>query len=159
MHSKLVFAAATLLLSTSAFAEEDLKPAQEEAKAAFEEQIEEYLKPTNEKCGTKLTVKADFENFKAETWSASTFASYCGSVLEGIQSMCERPAYKKAISKKVKSVACLLAGAKPAEKNDGSNGAALRNMSLSNGVFTYHASQDQANLSDNTKTTLEKAFN
>ncbi|NRD68138.1 hypothetical protein HRD49_41055 [Corallococcus exiguus] len=158
MSLKHVFAVVTLL-STSAFAEEDLKPAQEEAKAKLEETIEDALKATNDKCGTKLEVKTDFQNFKTDDWSGTSFGSYCQSIIEGIGSMCERPAYKKAIAKKVTGVACLFGGVKAAEKKDGTNDATLRNMSLDKGVFTYHLSKDHANLDDNTKATLEKAFN
>ncbi|RKH15022.1 hypothetical protein D7X74_19105 [Corallococcus sp. CA047B] len=159
MSLKHVFAVVTLL-STSAFAEEDLKPAQEEAKAKLEGEIEDALKATNDKCGTKLEVKTDFQNFKTDDWSGTSFSSYCESVIQEIGSMCERPAYKKAIAKKVTGVACLFGGVKPAEKKDGSNDATLRNMSIDKGVFTYHmSSKDHANLGDNTKATLEKAFN
>ncbi|CAM4505645.1 hypothetical protein D7Y27_07890 [Corallococcus sp. AB004] len=160
MSLKHVFAVVTLL-STSAFAEEDLKPAQEEAKAKLEEEIEDDLKATNDKCGTKLEVKTDFQNFKTDDWSGTSFSSYCEAVIQEIGSMCEnRPAYKKVIAKKVTGVACLFGGVKPVEKKDGSNDATLRNMSLDKGVFTYHmSSKGHANLGDNTKATLEKAFN
>ncbi|RKH66148.1 hypothetical protein [Corallococcus llansteffanensis] len=159
MRLKHVFAA-VVLLSTSAIAEEeDLKPAQEEAKASFEEDIKGALKAANDKCGTKLTVTSDFKNFKSEEWSGTSFSSYCEGALQGIEAMCERPAYKKAISKKVTSVACLFSGVKPTQKDDGSNGATLRNMSLEKGVFTYHLGKDHANITDNAKATLEKAFN
>ncbi|WP_249348143.1 hypothetical protein [Corallococcus exiguus] len=73
--------------------------------------------------------------------------------------MCERPAYKKAIAKKVTSVACLFAGAKPAQKDDNTNAPTQRNMSLEKGVFVYHLQKDHTNLTDNTKAVLEKAFN
>jgi hypothetical protein len=159
MRLKHVFAA-VVLLSTSAIAEEeDLKPAQEEAKASFDEQMQAALKSANEKCGTKLTVTSDFKNFKADEWANTSFGSYCESVVQGIESMCERPAYKKAIAKKLTGVSCLFSGAKPAQKDDGSNGATLRNMSVEKGVFVYHLQKDHANLGDNTKATLEKAFN
>lgn len=158
MSLKSVFAVVTLL-STSAFAEEDLKPAQEEAKAALEEQIEDALKATNDKCGTKLTVKTDFQNFKPEDWSGTSFGSYCQAVIQGVEYMCERPAYKKAIAKKVTGLACLFGGVKPAEKKDGSNEGTLRNLSFDKGVLTYRMAKDHANINDNTQATLTKALN
>ena len=48
-----------LMLMPSLALAEDLKPAQEEAKAKFDEAIEEPLKLMNEKCGTKVVVKTD----------------------------------------------------------------------------------------------------
>jgi hypothetical protein len=160
MRLKHVFAAAVVLLSTSAIAEEeDLKPAQEEAKDSFETKLEDSLKSANEKCGTKLTVKADFKNFKPDEWQGISYASYCESVVQGIEALCERPAYKKAISKKVTSVSCLFTGAKPAQKNDSINDPTQRNLSLEKGVFVYHMQKDHTNISDNTKIVLEKAFN
>ncbi|NOJ79727.1 hypothetical protein [Myxococcus xanthus] len=158
MNSKLVFAAVALL-STSAFAEEDLKPAQEEAKASFEEKISEALAAANEKCGTKLTVKTDFQNFKPEAWANSSYGSYCEAAINGVTSMCERPAYKKAIAKKVTGVSCLFGGVKPPEKKDGTNDATLRNLSLDKGTLTYRMSVDHTNIEDNTTATLEKALN
>lgn len=159
MSSKFAFAAVALL-SMSAFAEEDLKPAQEEAKASFEEQIAEPLKAANEKCGTKLAVKTDFQNFKPEDWSGTSYSSYCEAAISGVTSLCERPAYKKAILKKVTSVSCLFAGVKPADKKDTSiNGATQANISLEKGTLTYHMGKDHTNIEDNTKAVLEKALN
>ncbi|NVJ27920.1 MULTISPECIES: hypothetical protein [Myxococcus] len=159
MSSKFAFAAVALL-SMSAFAEEDLKPAQEEAKASFEEQIAEPLKEANDKCGTKLAVKTDFQNFKPEDWPSTSFSSYCEAAIDGVTAMCERPAYKKAILKKVTAVSCLFSGVKPADKKDTSvNGATQQNLSLEKGTLTYHMSKDHTNITDNAKAVLEKALN
>lgn len=158
MHSKLVFAAVALL-STSAFADEDLKPAQEEAKESFEQTIAPALKAANDKCGTKLTVKSDFQNFKPEDWGSSSNGSYCEAALNGLEALCERPAYKKAVAKKVTGVSCLFTGVKPAEKDDGTNSATQRNITLEKGTLTYRMDKDHTNISDNTKAVLEKALN
>ncbi|MFY2559684.1 hypothetical protein ACN469_18760 [Corallococcus terminator] len=159
MSSKFAFAAVALL-SLSAFAEEDLKPAQEEAKAAFEEQTSAVLQAANDKCGTKLAVKTDFQNFKTEDWPNTSFSSYCEGAINAVTAMCERPAYKKAIAKKVTGVSCLFGGVKPADKKDTStNGATLRNISLEKGTLTYHMSRDHVNIEDNIKAALEKALN
>lgn len=152
---------AVLGLSSLALAEEpELKPAQEEAKAKFDEAMEDPLKNLNTKCGTKVTVKTDFQNFKADAWTGMSFPSWCTAVVDGLASMCaDRPAYKKVLAKKLTSVSCLFAGVKPKEKKDGSNEFTLRNMSFDKGVFTLAMDKDQANLDDCVKITLEKALN
>ncbi len=158
---KLVTALVLSLSALSLAAEVELKPAQEEAKDKFEAEIADSVKAMNEKCGTKVTVKADFQNYKDADWSGTSVSSYCSSIPNTLASMCEsRPAYKKAISKKLTGVSCLFTGVKPAQKDDGSNGATLRNMSFEKGVFTYTMSPTgHANLDDNAKTTMEKALN
>ena len=159
---KNVFIAAVLSLSFVALAgEPELKPAQEEAKGQFDEAIAEPLKALNEKCGTKITtVKTDYENFKEADWSGTAYYSWCPGAIEAISAMCtERPAYKKALSKKLTGFSCLFAGVKPKDKKDGSNEYTLRNMSFEKGVFTFHIEKDQANVADNVKVTIEKALN
>ncbi len=159
---KNVVIAAALSVSCLAFAAEpELKPAQEEAKGKFDEAIEEPLKALNEKCGTKITtVKSDYENFKEADWPGTAFYSWCPSAMEAITSMCEaRPAYKKAIAKKLTGISCLFAGVKPKDKKDGSNEYTLRNMSFEKGVFIFHIEKDEANLGDNAKAVFEKALN
>lgn len=159
---KNLFVAALFSVSSFALAAEpELKPAQEEAKAKSDDALEEPLKALNEKCGTKIAaVKTDYENFKEADWSGTGFYGWCPDAIQAITAMCEsRPAYKKALSKKLTGIACLFAGVKPKEKKDGSNDFTLRNMSFEKGVFTFHISKDEANLGDNTKATFEKALN
>ena len=159
---KNVFVAAVLSLSCLAFAAEpDLKPAQEEARGKSDEALEPALKELNDKCGTKLaSVKTDYENFKDADWSGTAFYSWCPTAMEAIAAMCaERPAYKKALGKKLTGVSCLFAGVKPKEKKDGSNEYTLRNMSFEKGVFIFRIEKDESNLADNAKATIEKALN
>jgi len=154
---RLVFAA--LFVSSFAFAE-DLKPAQEEAKAKFDEALEEPLKLMNEKCGTKVAVKSDYENFKEADWSGRSYYSWCEPVVSAIATMCaDRPAYKKVISKKLTGISCLFAGVKPKDKKDGSSDFTLRNMTFEKGVFVFRIHPDEANVADSAKATLEKALN
>lgn len=149
-----------ILFASAALAEPELKPFQEEAKAAFDEAVEQPLKDANAACGSKITIASEYEKFNAEAWSGRAHYSWCVPVLEAIKSMCEsRPAYKKALVKKLNTVACVFSGVKPAEKSDGSNEGTLRNMSMAKGVFTFHMSTDSANVGDNAKATLEKALN
>lgn len=159
---KNVFIAAALSVSCVAFAgEPELKPAQEEAKAKSDEALVEPLKALNEKCGTKIAaVKTDYENFKEADWVGVGFYSWCPYAMEAITAMCtERPAYKKALSKKLTGISCLFAGVKPKDKKDGSNEYTLRNMSFEKGVFTFHIEKDTSNIGDNAKATVEKALN
>jgi hypothetical protein len=159
---KNVFIAALLSVSAFAFAAEpELKPAQEEGKEKSDEALADPLKALNEKCGTKITtVKTDYENFKEADWSGTAHYSWCPSAIEAITAMCEaRPAYKKAIGKKLTGISCLFSGVKPKDKKDGSNEYTLRNMSFEKGVFIFHIEKDESNLSDNAKATFEKALN
>lgn len=138
----------------------DLKPAQEEAKAKFDEAMEAPMKALNEKCGAKVTLKSDYENYKEAEWTGSGYYGWCAPAAEAIASMCEsRPAYKKVLSKKLTGFSCLFAGVKPKEKKDGSSDFTLRNMSFSGGTFTFHIHKDTANVSDSAKATMEKALN
>jgi hypothetical protein len=158
---KNVVIAALLCASSFAFAgEPELKPAQEEAKGQGDEAVEAPLKAMNEKCGTKITVKTDYENFKGAEWEGVSFSSWCPAAIDAIAGMCaDRPAYKKAIAKKLTGISCLFNGVKPKDKKDGSNDFTLRNMSFEKGVFTFRIHKDEANLGDNAKAVLEKAFN
>ncbi|MBL8923092.1 MAG: hypothetical protein JNJ54_29855 [Myxococcaceae bacterium] len=160
MHQKLMFAV-SLFVATVVFAgDPELKPAQEEGKEQFDESVGKALKSLNEKCGTKLTaVKTDFHNFKPEEWSGMAFYSWCDPVVEAITTLCDRPAYKKAIAKKLTGIQCLFSGVKPAQKDDGSNEGTLRNMSFEKGQFIFRMSKDSANVSDNAKAVMEKALN
>ncbi len=158
--NKLVLFAALFTLSAIAFAEEELKPAQEEAKAKFDEAMEDPLKALNEKCGTTATMKTDFQNFKESEWANTSYPAFCKPVLSTIASMCEsRPAYKKIIGKKLTQVQCIFAGVKPKEKKDGSNEYTLRNMSFEKGAFVFRMHKDQSNIDDNVRTTMEKSLN
>ena len=159
---KNVFVAAVLSVSFVAFsAEPELKPAQEEAKVKSDEALTDSLKALNEKCGTKIaTVKTDYENFKEADWSGTAFYSWCPTAIDAITAMCaDRPAYKKALGKKLTGISCLFAGVKPKDKKDGSNEYTLRNMSFDKGVFTFRIEKDEANVADNAKATIEKALN
>lgn len=158
---KKVFAAVLLSVSAIAFAEVELKPAQEEAKEQFESEMADSVKALNEKCGTKVAVKTDFQNFKEADWSGISVSTFCQSVTSSLAAMCEaRPAYKKVLGKKLTGVSCLFSGVKPGKKDDGINGATLRNMSFDKGVFTYTMSPvGHSNIDENTKITMEKALN
>ncbi|MCB9655668.1 MAG: hypothetical protein H6729_16210 [Deltaproteobacteria bacterium] len=155
-----LLAIAPLALVSTAQAAPELKPFQEEAKADFDEAMAEPLKAANEACGLKLTVTSEYEKFDAKEWSGRSHYSWCVPVLEEIKSICEkRPAYKKVLVKKLKSVSCVFTGVKPAEKKDGTSDYTIRNMELKSGAFVFHMATKQANINYSAKTVLEKALN
>ncbi|RKH09656.1 hypothetical protein D7X74_29145 [Corallococcus sp. CA047B] len=175
MRLKPVFAAMALL-STAALADEKLNPIQKEAKASFEKSISSALNAANTACGTKLKVKTRFHLFNPEEWDGASYASHCGELLNGVASMCERPASKKAIARKVTGVACLfprpplfpkgtqpaLFGAldctNPANKKSCYSNTAPRHIMLWKGVLTYDMHKDDANIADTTRAVLEEAM-
>ncbi len=158
---QLLLAAAFAFSTLALAAEPELKPSQEEHQAKGVEAMEEPLKALNEKCGTAIkAVKTDYENFKDADWEGRGESSWCPDAVSAIAGMCEaRPAYKKAIGKKLTGISCLFAGVKPKEKKDGSNEFTLRNMSFEKGVFTFHLHPDTSNIADNARATFEKALN
>ncbi|MCB9652890.1 MAG: hypothetical protein H6729_02010 [Deltaproteobacteria bacterium] len=106
----------SLFGAKSAAAEPELKPSQEEAKADFDEEMAPVLKNANEKCGTKIVLKSDYSHFVKANWAGYAHYSYCKPVLDAIASLCERPAYKKVMAKKINTVSCVFAGDKPPKK-------------------------------------------
>mgnify|MGYP001334082985 CR=1 FL=1 len=155
-----LLALAPLAMPRPAQAAPELKPFQEEAKADFDEAMAEPLKAANAACGLTLTVTSEYQSFDAKEWSGRSHYSWCVPVLEEIKTMCEkRPAYKKVLVKKLKSVSCVFSGVKPQEKNDGSSDYTIRNMELKNGVFVFHMANGEANINYSAKTVLEKALN
>jgi hypothetical protein len=141
-----------------AFAE-DLKPAQEEAKEKFEKRVAPSVKGMNDKCGTSLEIKTDFENFQSADWKGTSFGAFCATAADAVAEMCaSRPAYKKALSKRLAGVSCLFAGVLKAEPKDNANTKTLRNMSFENGIFIYRMSKDVSggNIKENTQTILAK---
>jgi hypothetical protein len=139
---------------------QDLKPVQEEAKAKFDEAMEAPMKALNEKCGTKVAIKSDYENYKEAEWSGSGYYGWCQPAVDAIAAMCaDRPAYKKVIAKKLTGFSCLFAGVKPKEKKDGSTDFTLRNMTFEKGVFIFRIHKDDSNISDAAKATMEKVLN
>lgn len=158
---KNVVLTAAVLFAFAAFADDDLKPAQEEAKEAFEKDIEANLKAANEKCGTKLAIPTvDWKNYSKEAIGNTSLSSYCGAALiDTLSSLCDRPAYKKAIVKKVTSLRCNVAGGKAPAKDENYNAHTQAHIKIDKGVFSYTFHKDHSNLTDNGKAVLEKAFN
>jgi hypothetical protein len=155
---RVVFAA---LFSTSVLAAEPaLKPAQEEGKAKAEARLEKPLQTLNEKCGTSVAVKTDYENFDGALWKTKAHFAWCPEVVSALAAMCaDRPAYKKALSSNFKAISCLFSGVVAREPKEGNAQFALRNMSFENGVLTFHLHPEQANIGESTRKVVEKGLN
>lgn len=103
---------ALLALAASSFAvAADLKPAQEEALARFNKDVQTNLDAANAACGT--------------------------SMLLGVKMACSSPAYKKAVAKNVKGLACLFAGVKKDIPSGRESTREKANLSLEKGIFIY----------------------
>ena len=157
----LVLAAAVLFAFTVFAEDDDLKPAQEEAKAAFEKDIADNLKAANEKCGINLAMPTvDWKNYSKEAVSNMSLSGYCGgAIIDSLGAMCARPAYKKAIAKKVTSLKCNIVGGRAPEKGENYNVHTQAHIKLEKGVLSYTLQKGHTNLTDNGKAVLEKAFN
>ena len=157
---KLYLVASVMTIAATAFAE-DLTPAQEEAKALFDEKTSEAVEQLNESCGTKATVSCDFTYFKPDVWARGTQPyDQCELVLQTIDRMCkDRPAYKKALGKSLATVRCVFTGVKPKQKKDGSADHVLRNMSFAHGVFTLRMTPELTNVEEGTQKTVERSLN
>lgn len=128
---------AALAVSTAASAA-DLKPVQEEAQARFQKDVQTNLDAVNAACGTSFKeVQSDFENYKAADFPAMHPGQVCQSMLLGVKMTCGSAAYKKAVAKQVKGLACLFAGVKKDLPADRENTREKANLSLDKGVFTY----------------------
>lgn len=151
--------AALLLLTSSMAVAQELKPFQDEAKEKFEREIAKPLKDMNEKCGTTVSVKSDFENFNKDLWKGKSFPSWCGGALSAIESLCRaRPAYQKALSKKLTGVSCLFAGGTAKAKGEADASYVPKQMKFEGGVFTFMTHPDMSNLTVNTQKIVEKAL-
>lgn len=166
------FLTAALFLTTSLTsalaAEPELTPAQEEWKAKDDEANEPALKALNEKCGGKVTLKTDYQNLKnMKDWTDNSYNPYgfCANYLNAVASMCEtRPAYKKALGKKLSTVSCTFAGAKAKTKEEekgSSNDFAQKHITFKGGSFSVILNPlgGFTNIDDNVKAVIEKALN
>lgn len=147
-----VFAALGLVYGLAGAA--NLKPFQKEASEAFDKDLAESLKAANEACGVKLTIKTNFEAFKAEEWSGQSIYSRCSAMLDAATALCGRKAYKDEFAKRIKEVHCLFGG-----KDGGDNEKTLANMSVSGKALVYKMHPNNSNLQENAQKTLEKALN
>jgi hypothetical protein len=165
---KTLFAALCFVLAVPALAAEpDLTPAQEEWKEKDDEANGPALKNLNEKCGGKVTLKTDYENLKVtKDWTDNGYNPYgfCANYIEAVASMCaDRPAYKKALGKKLTAISCTFVGAKPKTKDEekgSSNDFAQKHIVYKGGTLTVILNPPAfVNISDNVKAVIEKALN
>ncbi|MDP3234383.1 MAG: hypothetical protein Q8S33_10185 [Myxococcales bacterium] len=102
-----------VLTSLSVFAA-DLKPVQEEAKAAFDKQMKSIVAEVNTACGTSFVdVTSDFENYDKKNFPQMPPGQTCSSITYALKTVCKSEPYKKAVMAKVKGLSCLMkAGSK-----------------------------------------------
>lgn len=115
-----------VLLSSTVFAA-DLKPFQEEAKAAFDNQMKTIVAEVNTACGTSFVgVESDFENFDKKNFAQMPPGQTCSAITYALKTVCKSEPYKKVVMAKVKGLSCLMkAGSKSA-------------FEFPSGVFTYN---------------------
>jgi len=105
----------------------DLKPFQEEAKAAFDKQMKSIVAEVNEACGTSFSeVKADFENYDKKNFPQMPPGQTCSTLTYAMKTTCQSAPYKKAVATKIKGLSCTM---KPGAKNA---------FDFGGGVFTYN---------------------
>jgi hypothetical protein len=118
-QSRLAFVAGVAVLAWAGVALADLSPRQREFADREDGYFNQELATTNEKCGTKITAKIDWESFKEEIdksldgqhGTKYNFNSYCGKPLGEIWTLCEQDEKTKAsIKKRIKSYTCKYGG-------------------------------------------------
>jgi hypothetical protein len=158
----------SVFASSLALAEEpELTPAQEEWKEKDDEANGPAMKNLAEKCGGKVTLKTDYQNLKnIKDWTDNSYNPYgfCANYIEAVASMCaDRPAYKKALGKKLTAISCTFLGAKPKTKEEeklGSNEFSQKHIVFNKGTLTITLNPPAlVNISDNVKAVIEKALN
>lgn len=145
---------ASLCMASSFAVAAELKPFQTEAKVLFDSEVEAPLKATNDACGTTLTVKTNFELYSEAEWSVQSISNRCKGVLDAVQSLCERPAYKSAVAQKIKEVHCLFGG-----KSGETEETTLANMSVTGSAMIFKMHPSNSNVNDAAKKTLEDFVN
>jgi hypothetical protein len=117
-QSRLAVIAGAAVLVSAGVAFADMSLRQKE----FAKKQDEYFKKeadlANEKCGTKIAAKIDWQSFKAEIdksldgkhESSYSFSGYCDSPMGTMFSMCDSEDGKAAIKKRIKSYTCKFGG-------------------------------------------------
>ena len=131
----------SVLLASSLASAAGLKPAQKEAKKAFEEEIKSYLDDAEKACGVKFKLKTNFEALKTSEWENTSISSYCAGAVGAVTTVCGKEAYKEALAAAVKEIHCLFGG-KPGDNDAGTQA----NMSLKGKAFIYKMAPGNPNL-------------
>lgn len=137
----------TSVLMVSANAE-SLKE-KKERKEAIESVMKDRVDYVNGKCSTAIKIDVDWKSFEKHydgSHTAGSAASYCGSVFEGIQSICESMGEdgKASVKKSIKTVKCSYA--KGVATND-----FAKKMDLKGGTLHAHYDWETGNIGDGAK--------
>lgn len=129
---------ATFGAAGSAVAKGKLSLKEKKQTAAWDTAFADELKYTNEKCGTKMKAKIDWETFAGtEAFEGKySVSGYCEPALTNLRYQCEKDEAGKAAVATVKEVVCSYA---PRDK---------RNISLKKGKLTFGTEFDAANADD-----------
>ncbi len=120
-----------------------------ERKEALESVMKDRVDYVNEKCGTTIKIDMDWKSFEKHlegSYGAGSATAYCGSVFEGIQSICESMGDdgKASVKKSIKSVKCSF-------KKGVATKDLPKNMELKGGVLHAHFDWNTANIGDGSK--------
>lgn len=149
-----------VLVAASQVAAQDLKPAQEEAKAKFDKEVDAALKEMNAACGTSATVKSDFQNFSPAAWKNISVPVWCKNVISSVTYICKnQPPYKKAIARDLKGFDCTFQGIPAKSDQDKLNTYSERHLEFSNGTFTVRMNPEhRSNIDKAAETVIKKAL-
>ena len=155
MKSRVMLLVAGLsLCSFTALAAAKLKPFQKEAQKKFDEEVAAPLAAANTACGSKLTVKTNFDAYKEDEWSGQSISARCESVLNAVAAVCAKEAYKEELVANIKEVQCLFGG-KPGDNNEKTK----VNMSVTGKAFVFKMHATNVNLQELAQQVIEKKLN
>jgi hypothetical protein len=75
-------------------------------RARLENELEKEGDRTDQACGTKLTIKIEWDGFSSEAWERKSVSGYCEAPLGALRHYCEGPAAKAYIAKNVRAYVC-----------------------------------------------------
>jgi hypothetical protein len=117
-QSRLAVVAGAAVLVSAGVAFADMTLRQKEFAKKQDESFKKEVDLANEKCGTKIEGKIDWESFKGEIDKSLdgkhersySFSSYCDAPVGAMFSMCDSEDAKAAIKKRIKSYTCKFGG-------------------------------------------------
>jgi hypothetical protein len=122
---------ATAIFGT-AMADETL--AQKKQHQTFQEQVDQFLKQTNDTCGTSISATIDWDGFDkldlskaSKSGSAVSVGQFCGEALDAVRGVCAamKDDGKAAVKQKISKFVCRYGG------------VGKRSMQVANGTYTF----------------------
>lgn len=120
-----------------------------ERKEAIDSVMKDRVDYVNEKCGSTIKIDVDWKSFEKayeNSYGAGSAAAYCGTVFEGIQSICESMGEdgKASVKKSIKTVKCSF-------KKGVTTKEFAKNLELKGGTLVARYDWDTANIADGAK--------